>query len=95
MNLICWISVLCPSVQLRSLEDRPISESHILDLNSGLQECESSYLFPGHTLEGVRHGGAVVTHWPPTSEVGGSNPEPYVGKMVVYSQWLAVYSTEP
>ena len=26
---------------------------------------------------------AVVTHSPPTSEVGGSNPGPYVGKMVV------------
>ena len=41
------------------------------------------------------HGGAVVTHSPPTSEVGGSNPELYVGKMVVSYQWSAVYSTEP
>ena len=40
------------------------------------------------------HGGAVVTHSPPTSEVGGSNPEPQVGKMVVFDQWLVVYSTE-
>ena len=24
------------------------------------------------------HGGAVVTHSPPTSEAGGSNPGPYV-----------------
>ena len=29
------------------------------------------------------HGGAVVTHSPPTSEVWGSNPGPYVGKLVV------------
>ena len=29
------------------------------------------------------NGGAVVTHSPPTSEVGSSNPKPYVGKMVV------------
>ena len=29
------------------------------------------------------HGGAVVTHLTPTCEVGGSNPEPYVGKLVV------------
>ena len=29
------------------------------------------------------HGGVVVTHSPPTSEVGGSNPKPYVGKMVI------------
>ena len=29
------------------------------------------------------YGGAVVTHSPPTSEVGGSNPEPYVGNLVV------------
>ena len=41
------------------------------------------------------HGGAVVTHSPPTSEVGDSNPEPYVAKLVVVYQWLAVYSTEP
>ena len=26
---------------------------------------------------------AVVTHSPPTSEVGGSNTGPYVGKLVV------------
>ena len=39
------------------------------------------------------HGGTLVTHSPPTSEVGGSNPEPYVGKMVVSYQWSAVYST--
>ena len=29
------------------------------------------------------HGGAVVKHSPTTYEVGDSNPEPYVGKMVV------------
>ena len=29
------------------------------------------------------HGGAVVTHSAPTSEVCGSNPRPYVGKLVV------------
>ena len=29
------------------------------------------------------HGGEVVTHSPPTSEVSGSNPRPYVGKLVV------------
>ena len=32
------------------------------------------------------HGRAVVTHWPPTSEVGGSNPKPYVGKFAVAYQ---------
>ena len=41
------------------------------------------------------HGDAVVTHSPPTSEVGGSNPESYVGKLVVAYQWSAVYSREP
>ena len=30
----------------------------------------------------------LVTHSGPTSEVGGSNPEPYVGKMVVSYRWL-------
>ena len=29
------------------------------------------------------HSGSVVTHLPPTSEASGSNPKPYVGKMVV------------
>ena len=29
------------------------------------------------------HSSAVVTHSPPTSKVGGSNPGPYVGKLVV------------
>ena len=41
------------------------------------------------------HGRAVVTYLPPTSEVGGSNPGPYVGKLVVAYRWSAVYSTEP
>ena len=41
------------------------------------------------------HSDAVVTHSPPTSEVSGSNPRPYVGKLAVAYQWLAVYSTEP
>ena len=41
------------------------------------------------------HDGTVVTHSPPTSEVRGSNPGPYVGKLVVAYQWWAVYSTEP
>ena len=29
------------------------------------------------------YSGTVVTHLPPTSKVGGSNPGPYVGKLVV------------
>ena len=37
----------------------------------------------------------VVTHSPPTSEVGSSILRPYVGKLVIAYQWLAVYSTEP
>ena len=41
------------------------------------------------------HGGAVVIPLPPTSEVGGSNPGPYVGKLVVTYQWLAVNNAEP
>ena len=41
------------------------------------------------------HGGTVVTHLPPTSEVGSSNPEPYVGKLEAAYQWSAVYSTKP
>ena len=45
-----------------------------------------------HKPSGSGHGGLV--HPPPTSEVGGSNPKPYLGKMVVSYQWLPVYSTE-
>ena len=41
------------------------------------------------------HGGTVAIHSPSTSEVGGSNPGPYVGQQVVAYQWSAVYSTEP
>ena len=41
------------------------------------------------------HGDTVVTHSPPTSEVSGSNPGPYVGKLVVAYRWSAVYTTEP
>ena len=37
----------------------------------------------------------MVTHWPPTSEVSGSNLGPYVGKFVVAYRWSAIYSTEP
>ena len=40
-------------------------------------------------------GATVATHSPPTSEVGGSNPGPDVGKLVVAYQWSAVYSTKP
>ena len=41
------------------------------------------------------YGGAVIKHTPPISKVGGSNPEPYVGNMVISYRWSAVYSTEP
>ena len=41
------------------------------------------------------HGGDVVTHLPPTSEVCGSNPGPSAGKLVVAYQWWALYSIEP
>ena len=37
----------------------------------------------------------LVTHSPPISEVGGSNPGAYVRKLVVAYRWSAVYSTEP
>ena len=40
------------------------------------------------------HGGAVVAHMSPTSEVDGSNPGPYVGKMVVSYRRSAVYGTK-
>ena len=44
--------------------------------------------FGGNINLWVVHGGAVVTHLPPTS---GSNPGPYVGKLVVAYRWSAVY----
>ena len=51
-----------------------------------------------HTICGCDlrdHGGAVVTHSPPTSDVGGANPGPHVGKLIVAYRWSAVNSTEP
>ena len=36
----------------------------------------------------------MVTHSSPTSEVGSSSPEPYVGKITVSNRWPAVYSKE-
>ena len=41
------------------------------------------------SLFGFGHGGTVVTHSPPTSEVGGSNPGPCAGKLLVAYHWLA------
>ena len=49
------------------------------------------YISPVHFTSGV----TVVTQSPLTSEVGGSNPGPYVGTLVVAYQWSVVYSTEP
>ena len=37
----------------------------------------------------------VIGNFRATSEVGSSNPKPYVGKLVVAYRWSAVYSTEP
>ena len=42
----------------------------------------------------MSHGGAVITQSPITSEIDGSNPGPYVGKLVVAYRWSAVYSTK-
>ena len=36
-----------------------------------------------YTFSIFSHGGVVITHSAPTSEVGGSNPRPYVGKLVI------------
>ena len=57
--------------------------------------CEhiKTYIFV--KLHTMNHGGTVViTHSPPTSEVGGSNPGPYVRKLVVAYRWSEVYSIE-
>ena len=39
------------------------------------------------------HSGTVVTHLPPTSKVSSTNPEPYVGKLVVSYRRSSVYRT--
>ena len=50
----------------------------------------------GELGRGTRgQGGAVETHLPPTSEVGSSNPEPYVKNILLSYRWSAVYRTEP
>ena len=48
------------------------------------------YDSPGAWVVQCKHTGL-----PPRSEVSGSSPGPYVGKLVVAYQWSAVYSTEP
>ena len=46
--------------------------------------------------ESKSYGGRVVTLSPPTSEAGVRFlARPQVGKLLVASLWLAVYSTEP
>ena len=40
---------------------------------------------------GGGHSGTVVTPWPSTSQVGGSNLRPHVRKLVVAYHWSAVY----
>ena len=37
----------------------------------------------------------METQSTPISEVGDSNPRPYVEKLVVAYRWSAVYSTKP
>ena len=37
----------------------------------------------------------MVIHSRPNSEVSGSNPGPYKGKLLVAYRWSAIYSTEP
>ena len=37
----------------------------------------------------------MVTHTPLQTEVGGLDPQPYVGKLVVAFLWSEVYSAEP
>ena len=54
-----------------------------------------SLLFISQIWNCMGHGGAVVTHSPPTPEVCRSNPRPYVGKLVVADHWSAAYGTEP
>ena len=61
-----------------------------LAVDQGIKPCD----FDSTDCTGQRgQGGAVVTHLSPTSEVGGSNPGPYVGKLVVSYRWLAVTLT--
>ena len=37
----------------------------------------------------------MIIHSTPTSEVRGSNPAPYVEKMIDALRWSSVYSTKP
>ena len=40
------------------------------------------------------HNNTVVTHSPPTSEVSGSNPGPYVGKLVVFLPMVSSFTVQ-
>ena len=54
------------------------------DRTLGYTMWSKSSIFKGlfESINGA-HGGTVVTYLPPTSEVCGSNPGPYAGKVVV------------
>ena len=60
-----------------------------------LHKLKTKSLFVLFGGVGGDHGGAVVTHLPPTSEVSSSNRGPYMRMLVVAYRWTAVYSTEP
>ena len=63
------------------------------NLEIAVQTYAKLLMWSGKKWNYTGHRCAVVTHLPSTSEVGGSNPKLYVGKLVVSYLWSAVYST--
>ena len=91
MQPVGWLSV-CPHpalIDCIAVEKHIGVQSLLLNLHKTLNDAIYTPLlditnlgFP--ILKIMRgHGDVVVTHLPPTSEVSGSNPRPYVGKLVV------------
>ena len=70
-----------------TLSTLPMTNSKLNDVD--VIKC---YLY---TFSMFCHDGVVVTHSSPTTAVGGSNPRPYVGKLVVaYHQQCTVQNLE-
>ena len=94
---VCLKSLYITVLELNNifhLISRAVTFSTIPMTRSKLNDVDiiRCYLY---TFSMICHGGVVVTQFPPISEVGSSNPKPYVGQLVVAYRWSAIYSTQP
>ena len=69
-----------------------VIKSKAISPNISLQVAKEEDIFVILQRPQWRSGKTLASH---LGEVGGSNPIPHGGKMVVSYRWSAVYSTEP